>query len=101
MSSAAMSKNGCQSRFGRIRRLVAAQNTDQRMFALISQGKCRWSEVTWLSGQALAKSIGYQVPSLRSASQELKSQPKKALIVSVMSSSTERSSSPRKSVSSR
>ncbi len=86
--------------FLRIALSVAAQNTDQRMLALISQGKWKCSDVTWLSGQALAKSIGNQVPSLRSASQELKSQPKKALIVSVMSSRTPRSSASRKSWSS-
>ena len=51
--------------------------------------------MTWQSGQPLAKSIGYQQPSRRSASQELKSQPKKLLMVSVMSWSSEASSSPK------
>lgn len=69
-----------QSRFSRIGRLVAAQKTVQRTRALSSHGKWKCRLVTWLSGQALAKSIGRKTPSARRTSQELKSQPKNALI---------------------
>ena len=48
--------------------------------------------MTWKSGQALAKSIGWNTPSLRSDSQELNSQPKKALIVRQVSVRTDHSS---------
>src|SRR6185503_7965421 len=101
MSSAAIAKNGCQSWFRRMGFLVAAQNSDQRIFAFTSHGKCTCKDVTWLSGQGFAKSIGYQTPSLSSASHELKSQPKNELIVSVVSSSSDSSSADRKSSSSR
>src|SRR6185503_19996374 len=101
MSSAATAKNGCQSRLRRIGFFVAAQNSDQRIFAFTSHGKCTCSDVTWLSGQGFAKSIGCQTPSLSSASHELKSQPKNELIVSVVSSSRDSSSSAKKSSSGR
>ena len=57
--------------------------------------------MTCESGHGFAKSIGYQTPSLRSASQELKSQPKNALIVSVVSRRSCASSAVTKSVSMR
>src|SRR5262245_59349238 len=101
MSSSEMAKNGCQSRFRRIGFLVAAQKSDQRTLAFTSQGKCTCSEVTWLSGHGLAKSIGYQTPPFCSVSHELKSQPKNELIVSVVSSSSDSSASDRKSSSGR
>src|SRR6185503_9326570 len=99
--SSATAKYGCQSRLSRMGRRVAAQKSDQRILALTSQGKCTCSEVTCESGQGLAKSIGCHTPSLSSASQELKSQPKNELIVSVVSSSSASSSSDRKSWSGR
>ena len=52
---------------------------------------------TWMDPRFL-RSIGYQAPSLRSASHELKSQPKKLLIVNVMSSSSDSSSASMKPV---
>src|ERR1044072_4967117 len=64
-----------------MRRLVTAQHTAQRSFASTSHGKWKCSDVTWLSGQALAKSMGWKVPSFLRLSQELKSQPKKGLMV--------------------
>jgi hypothetical protein len=78
--------------------LVTAQKIDQRRLAFTSHGKWRCSDVTCESGQGLAKSIGNQVPSLRSASHELKSQPKNALMVSVVSRSTSASSAVTKSL---
>src|SRR6185503_4768052 len=80
-----IAKNGSQSSVLRIGFFVTAQNTDQRMFAFTSHGKWRCSDVTCESGHGFAKSMGCHTPSLRSDSHELKSQPKNALIVSVVS----------------
>ncbi len=63
-------------------RFVAAQNTAHLSLARTSHGKWTWSDVTCESGQGFAKSKGCQTPSWRISSQELKSQPKKELIVS-------------------
>jgi hypothetical protein len=90
-------QKGCQWRLWRKWRFVAAQKRPQRIFAFTSQGKCRCSEVTWESGHGLAKSIGYQMPSRVRISAELKSQPKNALIVSVMSRTSDSSAAGRKS----
>jgi hypothetical protein len=64
-------------------RFVAAQKIDHRRYDFTSHGKWKCSEVTCESGQGLAKSMGCHTPSRRSDSQELKSHPKKALMVSV------------------
>src|SRR5262245_3337981 len=95
-SFAAMSKYGSQSSVFRILRPVAATKIDQRTCAFTSHGKCWWSDVTCESGHALAKSIGRNTPSCRSASHELKSHPKNVLIVSVVSTSARSSSFVRK-----
>ena len=79
---------------------MTAQKIDHFSFAVTTHGKWTCSDVTCESGHGFAKSIGCQTPSLSSASHELKSQPKKLLMVSVVSSSRRIESASMKSRSS-
>ena len=74
----------------RVRRMAPGGGTEERpaQVGLDQPREVVVQEVTRESGHALAKSMGYQRPAFCKASQELKSQPKNALIVSVMSSSS-------------